>query len=645
MTITKSKSESPDLEGKIQLERLAYHLKQIEGMFPHLSELAEGSEQMRNEIQNAITQYAMSIKTSKLDPDSLEGFFKKPYCIIPSKRENEWFLAVPKFIDVQIGWLHQSTDSFNIFLVNRYVDWLGELPKALKDELGFKDPLNIALQGDYLVGKDIAKAREKYKHFIKRREGDKLLVDKRKHFEMLASLIKDGILPFTPAPITKDYIVERKCDFELRDYQLEAWKTFLKYGNIGVFFPASTGKTFLALWMMTHIKPPHLVAVPTVLLVEQWKERIELYTDLRADEVVVTTYQSAIKKYSSREWTTLTIDECHHLPANEFSKMSFIKRKFTLGLSASPQREDHREEYIFALTGAPVGLSWEHFKKLGIIQNPPCHVWIVKNFTAKLEQLATLLKEDKQTLIFCDGIELGKTISARYKIPHVYGATKQRLDTIKHSRVVVVSRVGDEGVSLAEIERVIEVDYLFGSRRQELQRFTRLLHGQSKTEKEHHIIMTAEDYVNDHKRLFSVMDKGFKIVIHREGVSEKTIERQMREERPILSRHSYSSTKSIKMDTLEKIPQSVAPVLQYPGIQKTLSKLTTLQRDLVTIMLQNDGRWYSAKELQMMSGRSLKTIQNTANFSKLKEMGIIEIKADKYRTNFTNMAILGEAKQ
>jgi hypothetical protein len=83
---------------------------------------------------------------------------------------------------------------------------------------------------------------------------------------------------------------------------------------------------------------------------------------LKPEEYVVSTYHSAIRKHANREWGLLIVDECHHLPADQFSKLALLKRKYTMGLTASPQREDKREEYIFALTGYPVGLGWQHFR-------------------------------------------------------------------------------------------------------------------------------------------------------------------------------------------------------------------------------------------------------------------------------------------
>ena len=352
------------------------------------------------------------------------------------------------------------------------MDWLGEIPEAIKKQLDWKVPPELTLDGEELHGpKDaLDTAWQKYRPFLHDRDEKRIKINSKRAFDLIASLVKDGVLPFSIKPVEPNDLVERKCDFELRDYQKQAWNELSRYSAIGVYYPPGTGKTIIGLWVMTHLKPPHLIAVPTRLLQEQWIERIQVHTDLKPDEYDVLTYQAAIKKGSAKNYTAFIIDEVHHQPANYFIKMALIKRKYTVGLSATPFREDGREEYIFALTGKPVGLSWEYFKKLNIIKSPTCHVWIVKNLEAKLRRLEALLQEDKRTIIFSDSIEMGKNIETRFKVPFVSGETKNNMDTITANRTVVVSRVGDEGMSLPDIERVIEVSWLGGSRRQELQR-------------------------------------------------------------------------------------------------------------------------------------------------------------------------------
>jgi len=633
------KDPKQDLSFQLKLEQLNRNLDNATESLKEFTKLAEGSKELKEWAENEITKYALSLKSSKLDKDELSSFFQYPYCILPAKHEGEYYLAIPKFINAQFGWLEKITPSYNIFLVNKYVDWLGEIPQALKKELKFPVPLEVYFDGEYLQGSDIKKAKEKYSQFIKREEKDgRLLIDKSRHFELLAHLIKDGILPFIPKPVELDDYIERKCDFELRDYQKEAWKEFLKYSNIGAFFPPSTGKTFLGLWAMTHIKPPHLVVVPSKLLIEQWKERIELYTDLQPNEYDVMTYYAGIK--SDKKYKLMIIDEVHHLPANEFSKLATIQRDYCIGLSATPQREDGREEYIFALSGKPVGLAWETFKKLGIIASPPLHVWIVKNEIERIKCVGNLLQDEKKTIIFADSIEMGKTYSKRFDVPHVYGDTKQRLAKIQDNLVNIVSRVGDEGVSLPDIERVIEISWLYGSRRQELQRFTRLLHGKNTTG-EGHIIMTIQEYQSDHKRLFGIMDKGFKIILHREGVEDKEIGQiQIGQTKERKTRQHRIKQFSVKDKPRVELSDEQYPLLKYAGIKKIVESLSRGQRKVMLFLIdpQNQNQSFTLQQIALSLGYS-NPLSLTVHpvIPPMVKKGYLTKDGNKYKQNFSSM--------
>ena len=623
-------------------ERAKYLIEQLINVVPALKELTGITNEAREAVEREVTDFALSIKTSKLDKEQLEVFFKKPYFLEPvPRRSDSWYLIIPKFVDVRFGWLEPSSanEAYNKFLLNRYMDWLGEIPQAIKKQLDWKTPPELVLEGEELHGSKEALnyAWEKYRPLLHDRDENRIKINGKRAFDLIASLVKDGILPFSIKPVDPADFMERKIDFQLREYQQQAWDELKKYSAIGVFYPPSTGKTVIGLWVMTHLKPKHLVVVPTRLLQEQWLERIETHTDLKPEEYAVMTYQAAITKAAKEQWTTKIIDEVHHLPANTFVKLALIKAKYTVGLSASPFREDGREEYVFALSGKPVGLSWEYFKELNIIKSPTCHVWIVKNFDAKMKRLEGLLETDRRTIIFSDSIQMGETIKAKFKIPFVNGTTKDNMDTINANRTVVVSRVGDEGMSLPDIERVIEVSWLGGSRRQELQRTTRLLHSQT-DEQENHVLMTLEEYLRDRKRLFAIMDKGFKIVLHREGVSEKVIEQH--EQNGYVPQKPRATKKTENLHETVSAPMSgqSATFTSLPGVQRILNLMNTKEKQLFTLLLDHDGSWFSREKLPLLLGyASDDTMRHSIDFTKMVERGWIETqrqgRASSYRTN------------
>ena len=221
-----------------------------------------------------------------------------------------------------------------------------------------------------------------------------------------------------------------------------------------------------------------------------------------------------MNRLKDQDFVLIVYDEMHRLPATTFLQLSTLKGKYRMNLTGTPWREDGRHDLVIALHGYPVGVDWNFFLKRGLIQRPEITVHVVRDQTAKFAALDVLLKEEKKTLIFCDGLDLGNKIAHQYQIPFVSGETKtDRLDIIRDHLTVVISRVGDLGVSVKDLARVIEFDFLYGSRTQEAQRIGRLFH--AKEAGEHHLLMTVYEYAKYRKRLWGIESKGFQVTIRK----------------------------------------------------------------------------------------------------------------------------------
>src|SRR3990167_3219154 len=419
---------------------------------------------------------------------------------------------------MNLGWLDHTTETFNVFRINKFMKWLGNIPKDIEKKFKFESKLPLKVFDDtILTGREHQEATwNKYNHFLTRREGqDKIKIKRGYEFKLLAQLISDGILPFMPRPIEKEdlRVAEFREKLELRDYQTDAWNRFLEVGAVGIYWAYSAGKTWFGLHAGGKIIGKKLVVVPTRTLVEQWEERIKKFINVQhQSEWEVVTYHS-FDKLKNKDFALVIFDECQHLPANTFSKFATLNAKYRIGLSATPYREDGRTDYIFALTGFPIGLSWENLIELGVLEIPDIRCYILPDWRAKQNKLKELLEQDKKTIIFCDSISLGERLSKEFSIPFIHGGTSKRIETIKEADVSIVSRVGDEGLSIPDIQRVIEIDFLFGSRRQEGQRLGRLFHGEEKGE--HIILMTEKEFEDYNKRLYAITEKGFKLEIIR----------------------------------------------------------------------------------------------------------------------------------
>jgi len=504
---------------------------------------------------------------ASIDRNHLAAFANKPYCILP-KAESEAWVICPRFVPFHVGWLDRQTEAYNVFVVNKYVDWIDELPNDIRQQVGisakyeaptvadgeleispgeraeawdefdeerrdtaipdderladldYRELQRLAKASDVRANQSADDLRERLAAV---RDDDTLPLNPEREFDVIAKLIEDGNLPFRARPVDEGDLRNSPEEVDLRDYQERAWEKFQETGMVGVYWPPGAGKTFLALYAGERIAGEKLVIVPSSTLEQQWEERIAEYCG-RPHEWDVRTYQylrrgDNMENYTGDDGPTLTVfDENHRLPANTFAKLATIDTDYRLGLSASPYREDGRTEYIFALTGFPVGLNWQELVALGAVRTPDAQVFLYSTAAEKRADVSTLLSERTgKYIIFCDGIDAGSSLAETLGVPFIHGETPKtdRMNLFRENRVVVSSRVGDEGVSLPDLEGVIEYDFHGGSRRQEVQRYGRLMHNGGDENGEHILMMTDEEHEKYGKRLMSLEEQGVNISYER----------------------------------------------------------------------------------------------------------------------------------
>ncbi len=507
--------------------------KQISEARNKLGEIVKILEQRKKELQSLIMQYAEENNWSRFNPDFLLNFVEEPYVIEPSRigkdgKVIEWHVYVPKMVKFQVGRLERATHSYNIFSVTQYMHHFAEIPAELSDRFPKLDVELKVVDGLLITDdKETDSVFNKYRQYLYKKEGlGKLKIKKGSEWEIIAKILEDGGLPFSPCAVNPDDMRPRSVngfagheDWAVRDYQIEADQKFMEYGAIGVYWPFGCGKSQYGLDLIDRCKGYKLIIVSGNSLKEQWIERLQLLQPNRRAECFIVNYQSQreidelIRK--CKEFTLVVFDEVHHLPAKTFMRLSTIPCKYRLGLTGSPYREDGHINYIMALTGYPMGLAWSKFIANKLITMAQVQVHVVKKERYKLSLLDDLLKRDLgKTMIFCDSLDLGDAIAKKYGYEWVHGATKKRIDTIRNNEKIVISRVGDEGLSIPELDTIIEVDFLGGSRMQALQRIGRLAHRLVEADQEpavHHILMTEEELEKYGKRLLAYYDKGYKV--------------------------------------------------------------------------------------------------------------------------------------
>lgn len=284
--------------------------KSLEENLSKMDELIENLKKEREKIKGEIDRKIEELQLGRFNKEEIENFLKEPYVIIP-KRENEFYVIAPRWIDFQIGWLERQTKSYNIFVVNRYVQWIAPVPEALREKLKFPKPLPLkVVDGFLLTGKELQdEAFSKYRHFLSSREGsDRIRIKRGAEFKLISQLIEDGILPFIPKPVQKEDLRDWN-GFELRSYQENAWKEFLEKGACGIYWAFGSGKSFFGIYVLARIKGEKLVVVPTLTLKEQWEERIEKHIPELKNEIEVVTYH-AYEKLRNKEFNLIIFDEC-----------------------------------------------------------------------------------------------------------------------------------------------------------------------------------------------------------------------------------------------------------------------------------------------------------------------------------------------
>jgi superfamily II DNA or RNA helicase len=119
------------------------------------------------------------------------------------------------------------------------------------------------------------------------------------------------------------------------------------------------GKTIIGLNLVSKLRRKTLIIVHKEFLMNQWIERIGTFLpnakvgkiqgkklEIDGNDIVIGMLQSIVSKDYPKEiydsFGCIIADECHHMSAETFSK-SFFKigvKKYTIGLSATPERKD-----------------------------------------------------------------------------------------------------------------------------------------------------------------------------------------------------------------------------------------------------------------------------------------------------------------
>ncbi|MHA1324478.1 MAG: DEAD/DEAH box helicase [Candidatus Helarchaeota archaeon] len=170
---------------------------------------------------------------------------------------------------------------------------------------------------------------------------------------------EDRVLDLVPCPPLTSSI-------KLRTYQQEALECWLQLKRGIIIMPTGAGKTILAIKIIESVNSPTIIVVPTLALLQQWKEELRVF-NIRIGEysgvqkeiqpITVATYDSAYLNAEKlgNKFKCIIFDEVHHLPAERYRQIAEMSvAPYRLGLTATYEREDGAQVELNRLIGGVI---------------------------------------------------------------------------------------------------------------------------------------------------------------------------------------------------------------------------------------------------------------------------------------------------
>lgn len=236
-----------------------------------------------------------------------------------------------------------------------------------------KERLNI-FNKEYGVKKRLGKSIfgiEKYFHLIEEVDGKVILP--RGFLLHLIKFLSDNSIIHTIKQNVHDF---EEINFSnlisLKKNQEDVVNQILENTNGILVAPPGSGKTIMALEIITRLKLPVLILVHRNQLLHQWIERIEQFLGIPkahigtisgvkkklGKQITVASLQSLVRYKNLEEirnkFGVVIVDECHHIPAKTYRKIiRSFNSKYCFGLTATHERK-HGQELVAELCIGPV---------------------------------------------------------------------------------------------------------------------------------------------------------------------------------------------------------------------------------------------------------------------------------------------------
>ena len=283
--------------------------------------------------------------------------FEKLYYDLIKKEDEVLNIPVPK------------SDALTILLINQVYLRRSEIP--LKLTLFIREHLNFP-NADYIVKKRMGRNVYKTEMFFKLiEEGPEQVMLPRGFVAQLVQFCKKSAIPFNFQDQRKKLQdISFESNIQLYPHQEAALKPTNKKDFGVIVAPPGAGKTIIGLELIAQKAQPALIIVHRKQLLDQWLDRIQTFLQIpkkdigqiisnkkKIGEKITVGMIQSLNRYEQiseigKQFGTIIIDECHHIPAKTFREtITYFDTFYLYGHTATPKRKMNDEKLIYVYIG------------------------------------------------------------------------------------------------------------------------------------------------------------------------------------------------------------------------------------------------------------------------------------------------------
>lgn len=418
-------------------------------------------------------EWALSLGVGKITParkrnGELVGWLMKLNMPIAVSQQHLLRLFSQVFTDEQLEELEEWLEnSIEIHLYNNTVElaikgriWEHVLQKVLRGRVAKERIKRLGAGNEAVVSVTPNTVKSKTTGFETRNRGSLPFRDPR----TLISLVKYAnglhtiIRVYSHVPL-ESASIEACADLNLREYQEDAIREFIKNGRLLVNLPPGAGKTRIGIGAIARINAKTVVLVPTRILKEQWERELRRFLRWEYGDIEIMTYQYAIRKsphYFKKK--LIVADEAHYLGARLWRVMARFGAP-VLALSATPWRNDEGQIVLDMFPQYNSAESW----KLWMERYKTITVPTVYYAPREYRVLRGIIAKHRKVLVLCKTIKSAKEISRRLSIPHVNAQMNGKNEIVEAFKntargALATTTMLSQGFDVPDIDAVVTWD-------------------------------------------------------------------------------------------------------------------------------------------------------------------------------------------